>query len=217
MEIKQSFLLLAATDIWQTLLKRKLLLWVQQLREPQQCRFCSFKLPGLCWSSSTKPWRYTNIANTSNSFLSAEKAGLDSQATSAGELCAVCFFSLLLEERFVCWRLLGAGQECNACTDCAVFPVQLPLQTPALGKHPDPAAPALLKLHRSTTEAQMLCFSEKLPFLKGTVMVCWCWKWISVWLLLCNVYKLLGWDETLEVLQGLGNNATAESSVYFVS
>lgn len=99
-------------------------------------------------------------------FLSAEKAGLDSQATSAGELCAVYFFflSLLLEERFVCWRLLGAGQECDACTDCAVFPVQLLLQTSELGKYPAPAAPALLKQQRNAAEPQMLGFSPKCHF-----------------------------------------------------
>lgn len=118
--------------------------------------------------------------------LSAEKAGLDSQATSAGELCAVYFFfplSLLLEERFVCWRLLGAGQECNACTDCAVFPVQLPLQTSALGKYPDPAAPALLKQQRNAAESKMLCFSQKMPFFKVNrhgMAVLWVYRSVAV-------------------------------------
>lgn len=154
--------------------------------EPQHWRFCSFKLPGLCWSSFAKPWRYTNIANTSNSLYQQKRLGWIHRPHLLVNFVQCIFFfplSLLLEERFVCWRLLGAGQECNACTDCAVFPVQLPLQTSALGKYPDPAAPALLKQQRNAAESKMLCFSQKMPFFKVNrhgMAVLWMYQCVAV-------------------------------------
>lgn len=50
-------------------------------------------------------------------------------------------------------------------------------------------------------------FHRKCHFLKGTIMVCRCCECIGLWLLLCNICRLLGWDKTLEALRGQGDGS----------